>query len=180
MCSNGNVDHGEPHFRRPRVQPPGPKRLNSDFVQTTLAGEVRGRVPVSSEGESPVPKKDEDPNKTICSESVVGQRLSKVPTAGTMFIVFQGTRIPIVSRITLGRDADNTIELKDVLASRHHAVIQKVKDEFFVEDLHSTNGTFVNARPVPPGKYMRLHQADVILIGRTELSLEQFGIQTPQ
>jgi hypothetical protein len=37
----------------------------------------------------------------------------------------------------------------------------------------------VNAQPVPPGKYVRLHKADTILIGRTELSLQQFGIPAP-
>ena len=124
-------------------------------------------------------KSDEDLNNTVCSDSAVGQRLSKVRKPGAMFIVFQGRRIPITTRITVGRDADNTIELDDVLASRHHAVIQKVKDEFFVEDLNSTNGTFVNAQPVVPGQYVRLHQADIILIGRTELSLRQFGVTGP-
>ncbi|HUI71495.1 MAG TPA: FHA domain-containing protein [Spirochaetia bacterium] len=118
----------------------------------------------------------EDPNKTVNSDSAVGQRLVKVRKAAAMYIVFQGKRVPITSRITVGRDADNTIELEDSLASRHHAVIQKVKDAFFVEDLNSTNGTFVNGQPVPPGKYARLHRADVILIGRTQLSLEQFGV----
>jgi pSer/pThr/pTyr-binding forkhead associated (FHA) protein len=126
-----------------------------------------------------VPRKGDDVDKTIYSDSAVGQRLSKVRKPGEMFIVFQGKSVPITSRITVGRDADNTIELEDVMASRHHAVIQKVKEEFFIEDLNSTNGTFVNARPVPPGKYMRLHQADIILIGRTELSLQRFGIQAP-
>jgi pSer/pThr/pTyr-binding forkhead associated (FHA) protein len=129
--------------------------------------------------EDPNGDPNEDRNKTIYMDSAVGQRLSKVPKPGTMFIVFQGRSIPITSRITVGRDADNSIALEDALVSRHHAVIQKVKDEFFVEDLNSTNGTFVNALPVPPGKYMRLHQADIILIGRTELSLQQFGIQAP-
>ena len=115
---------------------------------------------------------DEDRNKTIISGSAVGQHLFKVRKPGTMFIVFQGKRIPIASRITVGRDADNSIALDDALASRHHAVIQKVKGEFFIEDLHSTNGTFVNAHPVPPGKYVRLGQSDIILIGRTELSVQ--------
>jgi hypothetical protein len=126
-----------------------------------------------------VPASGEDPNKTIYSDSAVGQRLSKVRKPGTFFIVFQGRRIPLTRRITVGRDADNTIALEDAMASRHHAVIQKVKDEFFVEDLNSTNGTFVNAQPVLPGKYVRLHPSDTILIGRTELSLRQFGGKAP-
>lgn len=118
-----------------------------------------------------------DLDKTIISESAVGQHLFKVRKPGTMFIVFQGKRIPITSRITVGRDTDNSISLDDALTSRHHAVIQKVKDDFFVEDLNSTNGTFVNTRPIPPGKYVRLHQSDIILIGRTELSLQQMAPQ---
>ncbi len=126
-----------------------------------------------------MPDKDEDLNKTIYSDSAVGQHLFKVRTPGTMFIVFQGKTIPITSRITLGRDADNTIELEDALASRHHAVIQKVKNDFFIEDLDSTNGTFVNGQPAPPRKYVRLHKEDVIRIGRTELSLQAFAPQTP-
>jgi pSer/pThr/pTyr-binding forkhead associated (FHA) protein len=122
-----------------------------------------------------MPDRGDELNKTICSDSVVGQRLSKVRKQGTFFVVFRGKRIPVTSRITVGRDPDNTIELEDPLASRHHAVIQKVKEEFFVEDLNSTNGTFVNAQPALPGQYVRLHPLDIIRIGRTELSLRQFG-----
>ena len=128
---------------------------------------------------SRMPANDEDLNKTIYSDSAVGQRLSKVRKPGALFIVFQGRKIPITTRITVGRDPENIISLDDALVSRRHAVIQKVKDDFFVEDLGSTNGTFVNGHPLPSGKYARLHPADVILIGRTELSLEQFGIQGP-
>ncbi len=116
--------------------------------------------------------KDENPNETIFSESVVGQRLSKVHKPGPMFLVFQGRSIPITSRITVGRDEDNSIVLDDPLASRHHAVIQKLKNEYFIEDLDSTNATFVNSKRVPLGKYVRLHPQDIILIGRTELTLK--------
>ncbi len=116
--------------------------------------------------------KDDEAGKTILYQSTVGQRLSKVRKPETMFLVYQGRRIPIVSRITIGRDATNAVVVDDILASRRHAVIQKVQDQYFIEDLASTNGTFVNGKPVPPGKYLRLHPQDIILIGRTELSLQ--------
>jgi len=111
---------------------------------------------------------------TVSFETPVGKRLSKVPKPSGMFIVFQGKSVPIKRRISIGRGTDNTIELKDALVSRHHAVIQKVKDEYFIEDLHSMNGTFVNGHPVPPGSYLRLHREDLVLVGRTRLSLRQF------
>ena len=110
--------------------------------------------------------------KTVIAESSVGQRLAKVQKHGAMYLVFQGGRVPIASRITIGRDADNTISLDDVMVSRKHAVIQKVKDDYFIEDLGSTNGTFLNGEAVPPGKYMRLTSKDTVRIGRTELSLQ--------
>jgi hypothetical protein len=118
-----------------------------------------------------VSKKDEIPKETIFSESVVGQRLSKVHKPGPMVLVFQGKSVPITSRITVGRDEDNSIVLDDALASRHHAVIQKLKNQYFIQDLDSTNCTFVNSKRVPLGKYVLLHPDDTILIGRTELSL---------
>ncbi len=122
-----------------------------------------------------MPKRDE----TVNSESVLGHRLSKVPKPGGTFLVFKDRNIPVVSRITIGRGGHNIVELDDVLVSRYHAVIQKVKDDFFIEDLRSTNGTYVNGKPVPPGKYVRLVSGDFILIGRIQLSLHQLGIEEP-
>lgn len=115
--------------------------------------------------------------KTIIAESSVGQRLAKVHKPGTMYIVFQGGQIPIAKRISIGRDAENSISLDDVMVSRRHAVIQKVKNEFFIEDLGSTNGTFLNGEAVPPGKYMRLTPHDKVRIGRTELSLQHLNLK---
>jgi pSer/pThr/pTyr-binding forkhead associated (FHA) protein len=114
----------------------------------------------------------DDPNRTIHYESTVGKRLSKVHKPGTMYIVFQGKRLPIVSRTSIGRGEDNSIVLEDILASRQHAIIQKVKEEYFIQDLGSTNGTFLNGQSVPPWKYMRINHSDIVLIGRTELSLQ--------
>ncbi len=115
--------------------------------------------------------------KTIVAESSVGQRLAKVQKPETMFIVFQGGRVPIAKRITIGRDSENSISLDDVMVSRKHAVIQKVKDDYFIEDLGSTNGTFLNGQPVPPGKYMRLTPQDKVRIGRSELSLQHLTVK---
>jgi pSer/pThr/pTyr-binding forkhead associated (FHA) protein len=115
----------------------------------------------------------DDPESTIYSDSNVGKRLSKVHKSSGMYIIFKGGKIPLTSRISIGRDSENSIALDDILASRRHAVILKIKEEYFIEDLGSTNGTFLNGEAVPPGKYMRLKQEDIILIGRTELSLQK-------
>ena len=115
-------------------------------------------------------------DETVSVESIVGQRLAKVQKPGGMFLVFRDRQIPITSRITIGRGSGNIVELDDALASRFHALVQKIKDEYFIEDTGSTNGTFVNGQRVPSRKYMRLSPGDVIVIGRTRLSLHQLGI----
>lgn len=46
--------------------------------------------------------------------------------------------------LTIGRWPDNDIVLPDRMVSRHHAQIHKVGDEYVLEDLESTNGTFIN------------------------------------
>jgi len=129
---------------------------------------------VPRQGKAEKPEED-DRKRTIIYDSTVGKRLAGMRTRGTMFIVFQGRRIPIASRITIGRDPANSITLEDMLVSRFHAVVQKVKNDYFVEDLGSTNGTFVNGERIPSQKYVRLQPEDTVLIGRSELSLLHFA-----
>jgi hypothetical protein len=57
--------------------------------------------------------------------------------------------------------------IRDVLASRRHFQIYIKDNTFYLEDLQSTNGTFVNANPVTQS--IILHHGDVIRIGETIL-----------
>lgn len=118
--------------------------------------------------------KEEKRHDTIIYDSTVGQRLSGMRKPGTTYIVFQGNHVPIARRLTIGRDQKNSITLEDSLSSREHAVIQKIRDDFYIQDLNSTNGTLVNGKRIPTGNYIRLNAADTILIGRTELSVLHF------
>src|SRR5207302_139579 len=64
------------------------------------------------------------------------------------------------TRLTLGRDNDCDICLSDLSVSRHHARIQPGMDGYYVVDLQSTNGTFVNDKPasmckLKDGDYLR-------------------------
>lgn len=51
-------------------------------------------------------------------------------------------------RIVLGRNADCTVVLNVPAVSREHAVIKRVHGKFYIEDLKSRNGTFVNDKEV--------------------------------
>ncbi len=49
---------------------------------------------------------------------------------------------------TVGRDSSNDLIIDHVLASRRHARLERIDEEFYVRDLNSTNGTFVNGEAV--------------------------------
>ncbi len=69
-------------------------------------------------------------------------------------------------KIVLGRAVDADIRLNDDQASRYHASIFSVHNFFYLQDMDSTNGTFLNGAPVTS---MRLANGDVIKMGDTEL-----------
>ena len=83
--------------------------------------------------------------------------------------MFKNKRIDLVAKITIGRENDNDVVVDSKLASRHHAVIQKIKQAFFIKDENSTNGTFINDIRVPAGKYVKLNRGDKITIGNVSL-----------
>jgi pSer/pThr/pTyr-binding forkhead associated (FHA) protein len=78
--------------------------------------------------------------------------------------------------VTLGRDMSNDIVINDAESSRHHARLTKQGVTYVLEDLGSTNGTFVNSarlstpRPLNPG--------DMMGVGET-ISLSYEVITTP-
>lgn len=59
-----------------------------------------------------------------------------------------GASYPLDAVTTLGRDVNNGIVLDDPFASAEHAVLTFRGRSWFIEDLSSTNGTYVNGSPV--------------------------------
>ena len=72
-------------------------------------------------------------------------------------------------RIGRGSDNDLTIE-RDEYASSHHARFEPRRDGVYVEDIGSTNGTFVNGIRLAGER--RLAPGDVVRIGETDLRFE--------
>jgi pSer/pThr/pTyr-binding forkhead associated (FHA) protein len=66
-------------------------------------------------------------------------------------------------RTTLGRAQDNDIIFENMVVSGHHCAFDlKGLADVYIEDLQSTNGTYINGKMV---KRQRLHDGDVISIG---------------
>ncbi len=77
----------------------------------------------------------------------------------------QGTRIELVERnVRLGRDSANDVQLHDTEVSRVHALVRCEGQECVIEDLESSNGTFVNGRRI---RQQQLASGDQIQLGGT-------------
>lgn len=74
--------------------------------------------------------------------------------------------------LTVGRGTPNDVSLDgDEYASARHARIEPRRDGVWIEDIGSTNGTFVNGSRVT--KPRRLAPGDVIRVGETDLRFER-------
>ena len=71
--------------------------------------------------------------------------------------------------VTIGRDIDNDIPLDDTKLSRRHCRIVRAPEGFVLEDLESSNGTYVNGEKA--GRLV-LSAGDTIVIGTTTLNVE--------
>lgn len=70
--------------------------------------------------------------------------------------------------VTVGRKEDNNVVIgSDPFVGRHHCQFVEKNEQYFVVDLDSTNGTFVNSKRIT-GQY-RLGDSDVVRIGNTVL-----------
>lgn len=75
--------------------------------------------------------------------------------------------IPLTKeRTTIGRKPHNDIQIDNLAISGEHAVIVTILNDSFLEDLNSTNGTYINGQSV---KKHFLQNGDVIELGKYRL-----------
>jgi pSer/pThr/pTyr-binding forkhead associated (FHA) protein len=69
-------------------------------------------------------------------------------------------------RYTVGRLPDNDVRIDNPAVSGHHSLIINILNDSFLEDLNSTNGTYVNGKLI---KKHALQNGDLITIGHHQL-----------
>ena len=74
-----------------------------------------------------------------------------------------GKTVPLDRPIQFGRESENDICIPDGKVSRAHAKIEPTENGYSLTDLGSTNGTFVNDRPIDHTVQLRI--GDTITIG---------------
>ena len=85
--------------------------------------------------------------------------------------------IPLTKeRTTIGRKPHNDIQIDNLAISGEHAVVVTILNDCFLEDLNSTNGTFVNGQST---KKHFLQNNDVIELGKYRLKFVAEVVQAP-
>ena len=82
-----------------------------------------------------------------------------------------GAVFPLDAIATMGRDINNTVVVEDPFASGEHAALTYRGRSWYVEDLGSTNGTFVNGSQVE--KIEQLGYGDEVQVGEVRFRLER-------
>lgn len=83
-----------------------------------------------------------------------------------------GDRLPLAPLTTLGRALTNTIVLSDSFASAEHARLTQRNGRWWLEDLGSRNGTFLNEVRLQPGKPVAVIEGDLIGVGSVRLRVQ--------
>lgn len=87
-----------------------------------------------------------------------------------ILLKFQDTVLKVVEsendQITIGRNLQNDIQIDNLAVSSFHARVEKEMGLYFIEDLKSTNGTFVNDQRVTR---WGLQDGDAVSIGKHTL-----------
>ncbi len=80
-------------------------------------------------------------------------------------------------RYTIGRLPDNDVRIDNPAVSGHHSLIINILNDSFLEDLNSTNGTYVNGKLI---KKHALQHADLITVGHHSLRFVDAEADEPQ
>jgi pSer/pThr/pTyr-binding forkhead associated (FHA) protein len=85
-----------------------------------------------------------------------------------------GVNIPLAPLMSIGRSEDSALRLVEGVPSRHHAQLSSDADGVFIEDLGSTNGTFVNGQRLDASVRRKLAAGD-----RVRFDIEEFEFIAP-
>ncbi len=132
------------------------EKKNLDLTTTIHLGSVSGSEEISSQGESLMGLSDEE--QVVVANLALGDGMLIIhrgPGKGSRYLLDASTSV--------GREIGSSIFLDDVTVSRKHALLISQDTSFFLEDLGSLNGTYVNGESITK---IALKNGDEIQIGK--------------
>ncbi len=103
-------------------------------------------------------------------------KMESFDSSGTQNSGNQGNlkqRLEAKGLIKIGRRLDNDVVINDPTVGREHALIHHQNNQYWLEDLDSLNGTYLNGRKIPTRKKIRIELDDEIIISLTALNLSE-------
>jgi hypothetical protein len=149
-----------------RVHPADYARLapDRDFLENRWSAMLREALPPAAE--PPRVVLDEDPDivaGSLAIQPVADERATELALERP-----DGTRVVLADGLTLGRGDDNTLVVRDARASRRHAAIRAEGGGWAVEDVGSSNGTYLDGVRVQRG---RLEAGQTLTVGDTSFKV---------
>jgi hypothetical protein len=143
----------------------GAELTGATLIDVQAPAEAAGVMPIPAGGSAPVEE------KTVARQAKL--TVKRLGGVGHDFVLDQ-------TEINIGRwDADSSafpeIDLSEDdpgnHVSRRHARVFQKEGEYFIEDMGSVNGTYINKGPrLSPGSPQRLQNGDEVILGRTFLT----------
>ncbi len=138
-------------------------------AEETRYGSARAELPRARRagGENSRPEAEEEYGRTIYIEAT-----EENPERERRLCTKEGRTLAVLDRpvLTIGkRKGEADVVLEDVSVSRLHARILCEKENYYIEDLNSTNGTFKNGLRLQPYEKRELAAEDEVKIGRISL-----------
>jgi len=110
---------------------------------------------------------------TRVSPSTSGNLSIQMPDGAAM-------QVPLLkSEMTVGRLPDNDLVLDHVTVSRHHARLYVEQGRLYIEDLGSSNGTFIGDLQLSPGQRLEVPAGQAFEFGQVRLDFQPFGAPPP-
>jgi pSer/pThr/pTyr-binding forkhead associated (FHA) protein len=141
-------------------------------TKTPVKGDTEKADPLSTLADPTVEPVEKAPEHKQQQEAPVGT--VEQPAGFPVLIIVKGPgagkKLPLVPvTMTVGREHDNNIELKDEEVARYHARISYQSGHYVLEDLESSAGTWVNGEKVSE---VALKHGDKIKVGATEMMID--------
>ena len=75
--------------------------------------------------------------------------------------------------IFVGRGEENDLRINDASVSRKHARVFKSRKDYYIKDLRSQNGTWIDGNIIKAGQKVRVRDGETVALGNVILSLGQ-------
>lgn len=164
-----------------------PQEWIDELGKAAEESEPKAAPPESAPSAKSEEKAEDDPLSALADpsgdpgegeKSAVTVEKAEAPKKGSVgfpnMVIITGTssgkKIPLLPMtMSIGREHDNNIELKDPDVGRYHARILFDRGRFLLEDLESSNGTWLNGEKISEAA---LTNGDRVKIGGTEFAID--------